>query len=85
MPHILALPQDESDGERWLKESYLLELLKEPSTACIIIYSTGDLRHLYVGILQCDNLPAVNLLNRRPREGNPFATIVHEDSKVIPS
>jgi len=39
----------------------------------------GDLGYLYVEILQCDNLPAVNLLNR-PRKGNPFVTIVHEDS-----
>ena len=79
VPHFLALPQDESDGERWLKESGLPELIKEPSTAWTTIYSTGDLGHLYVEILQCDNLPAVNLLNRT-RKGNPSVTIVHEDS-----
>lgn len=77
--YFLALPQDETKGEQWFREEELQELIDRPSEAWTSLYSDGKLGKLYVEILSCEGLPAVNMLNQ-PRKGNPFITIVHENS-----
>lgn len=77
--YFLALPQDDDKGEQWFTEHQLHALVEKPSEAWTTIYSDGDIGKVYIEILSCENLPAVNLL-KQPRKGNPFVTIVHENS-----
>ncbi|GFH47811.1 hypothetical protein CTEN210_04287 [Chaetoceros tenuissimus] len=77
--YFLALPQDDEKGEQWFTEQQLHALVEKPSEAWTTIYSDGDIGKVYIEILSCENLPAVNLL-KQPRKGNPFVTIVHENS-----